>query len=178
MKRMNLGAGSIQPAGWVNVDVIGRRRAVTWDVLERPPAELESFDVIVCNHMLSDLSFHELPVALKNIYDILTHGGILRVMVPDIILLFEAWKRGDEAVFPQDDTTGSIDAKFCTMVTWFGTVKSVFTWGYLSEILLAAGFEDVSIPLNCGQTRFAHPSLGITDLDDRCAEALIVEAVK
>lgn len=191
MKRMNLACGSVQPEGWDNVDRAGFGQQFLWDVVAgAPPLEfvtfdrgtawvpvkLEDYDYIVCNHMLSDIGHHDLVPALKNIRSMLKEGGVLRILVPDVLQAFAAARLGQDWWFPQDDRTGSTDAKFCTFVTWFGESRSVFTYEYLSELLMKADFANVSGPLHCGQTRFgASP---IAQLDDRCTQALIVEAVR
>jgi predicted SAM-dependent methyltransferase len=180
---MNVGCGSIMPADWVNVDgdtwanpdatYLGLTEELAGHVIQRN-GWLAEFDCIVANHVICHIDHHELPVALRNIRSMLKPGGVFRVLVPDLFGAYLAWGRGDEDWFPQSDETGDLGAKFCTYLTWFGTVKSVFTYGYLSKMLLDAGFEDVSLALKCGETKFGEP--GITDLDDRCGEALIVEA--
>lgn len=193
MKRMNLGCGSVQPAGWDNADAGDHGQRFHWSVRDDPDRCAERFnfgwteasnadwpvggyDYIVTNHMLSDVGHHDLVGALSNIRSMLKLGGVLRILVPDVAKAFDAWLVGNETWFPQDARTGDIDAKFCTFLTWFGESRSVFTWGYLSSLLTAAGFSDVSIPLVCGETTFGPEE--ITELDDRCTEALIVEALR
>lgn len=178
MKRMNLGAGSILPATWDNVDIEERPGlAFVWDVRHPCPYEPQpGYDYIVANHMFSDVGHNDLVAALSNVRSMLAEGGVLRILVPDVFAAFRAWIRGDESWFPQDARTGDLDAKFCTFLTWFGDSRSVFTWGYLVALLHQAGFSDVSLDLKCGETTFGPPE--IVELDDRCTEALIVEALK
>lgn len=186
MKRMNLGCGSVQPKGWINVDGSLETRpvcmylnvlATNFDDLALSVGGVD-LDYIVCNHMLSDIGHHDLVPALKNIRSMLKEGGWLRILVPDIEKAIIAWEIGNEGWFPQDERTGGIHAKFCTFVTWFGESRSVFTWGYLFALLSEAGFWPISKALSCGHSMAAVDYWfdGITDLDDRCTEALIVEA--
>lgn len=188
MKRANLGCGSVQPEGWTNLDAnVGiEGYAETFGFVDVASSSfpamfehneyLRDYDYIVTNHMLSDIGHHDLVPALSNIRSMLKPGGVLRILVPDILRAVEALMTEDEDWFPQDERTGGIDAKFCTFVPWFGESKSVFTYGYLLELLRLAGFSDVSLPLECGHTKFGMTA-GITELDDRCREALIVEAL-
>lgn len=190
MERMNLGCGVIQPEGWINVDVDTDHfntedenhayldvRSTNFSTVARRENWLGNIDYIVANHVLSDIGHHELVLAMANIRALLRTGGVLRILVPDILRAVEALMTEDEDWFPQDERTGGIDAKFCTFVPWFGEAKSVFTYGYLLELLRLAGFSDVSLPCECGETQFGLKP-GITDLDDRCREALIVEALR
>lgn len=190
MKRMNLGCGSIQPEGWINVDRDTDHFNGEWgtdqylDVTNTELAEAitkrygwTDLDYIVCNHMLSDIGHHDLVPALKNIRSMLREGGVLRILVPDIEKAYEAHQRRDEAWFPQDEQTPGVDAKFCTFWTWYGDSKSVFTSEYLRFLLHRAGFSAVASGLHCGYTSYQFPQFeGITDLDDRCTQALIMEA--
>lgn len=189
VKRMNLGCGSVQPEGWINVDRDTDHFNGEWgtdqylDVINTELTEIiakrygwTDLDYIVCNHMLSDIGHHDLVAALKNIRSMLKEGGVLRILVPDIAKAIEAWQLRDEAWFPQDSRTGGLDAKFCTFVMWFGESRSCFTYYYLRELLMKAGFRDISPELSCFESKYNLD--GLTDLDDRCTEALIVEARK
>lgn len=185
---MNLGSGGVIVEGWTNLDLhpTDHPAAGFVNVLNSQSVALHfDYDYIVCNHMLSDIGHHDLVPALKNVRSMLKDGGMLRILVPNMEKAWRAWMNGDEAWFPQDERTGDINAKFCTFITWFGDSRSAFVYPYLKSLLLEAGFTFVSPPLECGRTML-HPVdgqlrpvySGITDLDDRCAEALIVEAVR
>lgn len=185
MKRMNLGCGSVQPEGWINVDGSLETRPVCMylNVLNPNFDDLAAsvggvdLDYIVCNHMLSDLDWHQLPVALRNIASMLKPGGLLRILVPDALAMFEAYARGDARWFPQSDATPGLEQKFCTMVTWYGSVKSVFTPGYVYELLSDAGFAQ-SVEVIVGETLLGSPYPGITDLDGDRTTCLVFEGLK
>lgn len=188
VKRANYGCGSVQPAGWDHIDrhdhgqrfvLMDGSQVMVWDRRTDDHYDLDGYDCIVLNHVLSDIDHHHLVGFLMDIHSILKHGGVVRILVPNVAAAFRAWERGQGDWFPQDERTGDINAKFCTFVTWFGESKSVFTYDYLASLIEQAGFENWSAPLICGVTRFdPDRRLGITELDDRCTEALIVEAVR
>lgn len=180
MKRANIGAGSIQPDDWVNFDAVAQMGlpSIVWDVRKPAhPSAQEAFDYAVCSFMLQELDHHEIPGALDNMLDILKPGGVLRILVPNVITPFLRYGEEDEAWFPQDDRTGGLDAKFCTMLVWYGTVRSVFTHTYLVE-LLGKVRADIDRPRLClfGQTSSSYGE--IVRLDSRAKEALIVEVTK
>ena len=176
VKRANIGCGSIRPQGWWNFDIDDSGAVFFWDV--RKPlsgAHFDGFfDYAVSSFSLNELDHHELPVALRNIRQVLKPGGVLRVLVPDALRAFQAFQRIDEEWFPQDERTGGLDAKFCTFITWYGTVKSIFTLDYLTDLLIEADFTTVG-RRTYGESWFL-PGSGITELDSRPKEALIMEA--
>jgi predicted SAM-dependent methyltransferase len=183
LMRANIGAQ--RPVeGWINFDIAPLDEAdpavvgtpyVAWDVRTECYRDfIDEFDYAVCSFMLQELDFHELPGALENIRAILKPGGWLRVLVPDIVRAFNRYRQREETWFPQDERTGGLDEKFCTYVTWFGTSKSVFTHWYMSNLLRGAGFEARSASI--GYTSCTYR--GITELDSRPKEALVMEGCK
>ena len=174
--RVNFGCGSVQPDGWVNVDRQDLGQEHVADALTGLPFPDDSVDYIVANHSLSDLDHHELSRALPELCRCLVRGGVLRVLVPDLVAAFRAWERVDEAWFPLGDDLPSIDERLCTFVGWFGTAKSQWTAGYATTLLRRAGFEAV-VPARPKETLLCTDA-GITELDDRLVQALIVEARK
>lgn len=146
--KLNIGCGSVQPEGWVNADndiayITGDKTHTPWyaDLTTHLPWADQTFDLIVADHVLSDLDYHQLPSALLELRRVLKDDGTLRVLVPDIVGAMDAYDRRDSDWFPQDENTVGLGARFCTFVTWFGTVKSVFTPMYLQQLLSDAGFH-------------------------------------
>lgn len=185
MMRANVGCGTQMPDGWDNFDIMGAE-AYFWDV--RCPMDswnlnqndgkhpvTNRYDYVVSSFALQELDFHELPKALDNLYAILKPGGALRILVPNVMLPFKALLEHNEKWFPQDERSGGLDGKFCSYVTWFGTVRSVFTAGYLTELFCKGQWSRIG-PSVYGDTRTAYP--GIVELDSRPKEALVFEALK
>lgn len=173
VRKLNIGCGVIQPEGWHNVDNVDYGQQWISDVRTWRGADWGSFDLIVANHLLSCFDHHELQdTVLPILRDTLAPGGVLRILVPDANKAILAYQMGDHAFFPQGNDMTVIDERFCTFLTWFGESKSIFTYQYLHDLLYGAGFS-VSPSLFCGE----EPVLvGSSVLDDRCHEALIVEA--
>jgi predicted SAM-dependent methyltransferase len=169
LTRANVGCGSIRPQKWANID------PHNWDIrMPARAAHCRLYRSAVMNHVLDHLDHHELVPALANVRDILQPGGVLRVMVPDLMEAFYAYQQHQEEWFPQDERTGDLDAKFCTYITWFGTQKSVFTRPYLQRVLEAAGFRDVKA---CRFQQTWSDDERITELDDRQFESIFMEGV-
>jgi hypothetical protein len=177
-RRANIGCGSIQPADWFNFDVEIGTGAMWWDV--RKPLTGASFngyfEYAVCSFMLQELDHHEIPGGLENIAATIKKGGVLRILVADIMKAVSAYQAHDEEWFPQDSRTGGLEAKFCTYLTWYGTARSVFTVNYLCSMMLKTGLFSAIKGCPFGETAFCS-DLEITSLDARLPEALIVEGV-
>lgn len=176
VRKANIGCGSVVVPGWDNYDIARYEGVAYLDI--RDPRQTRplggAFDVIVAHHVLSALDHHELPVALRNVRQMLSPGGVLRVSVPDVEEGFRALQDGDKDWFPQDDKLPDLDARFCTWATWFGTHKSVFTEGYLRELLYAGGFSPV---MRTVFGRSEYVALDATELDTREGESLFMEGI-
>lgn len=171
---LNWGCGSIQPAGWVNAD------SDTWvfqgaegHVIPPNPAELAyqfpdaHFDGIVANHSLQQVSHHALPAVFAELARVTKPGGWLRVLVPDVVAGFDAYKRLDRAWFPiSAEECPSISEAFSRWLTWYGTNCTAFTPSYLYERAGCGGWirmrDDAVLP----------PAA--LELDDREGESLVV----
>lgn len=214
MRRLNVGCGSVQPPDWDNADVRYMGQQYSLNVLSsdggynfnRPrewahdrateralggehwtgsgEAQLEPYDYIVANHLLSCFSHHELiERVLPNLRSMLKPGGVLRVLVPDANKAVLAYLNGDAAFFPLGDDLPDPAERFCTFLPWFGESKSIFDVFYLHSIAMKGGFAWTD-----GEPRMARgsavcrpgvswflPDSEITALDDRPVQSLIME---
>ena len=175
--KLHLGCGENIVEGWVNADIWARReRGVKWvDITQRITLQWkpETFDVIAAHHVLNELSWDGVRAALENCHWLLKPGGVLRVSVPDIWAAFMAARSGRTDWFPTGDKATTIDEMFCGYLSWFGTNRTQFTGPFLRELLERAGFRDI-LRLACGHSRVP----GAAELDDRCSESIIMEALR
>lgn len=79
-------------------------------------------------------------------------------------------------------TTGSPDTEVTTLsgklivqITWYGSVRTPFTWEFCRELLDRAGFRRV---VRCAFQVTASAHAAIVELDNRERESLFVEAVR
>jgi predicted SAM-dependent methyltransferase len=180
VRRLNLGCGSVQPEGWVNVDLYGVMFGCRqFDITNALDVELladahGAFDEIVANHLLSCFSHWELldPV-LPNILRLLKPGGVFRAMVPDARKAALAYLEDDASHFPLGDDLPSASERFCTFLPWFGESKSIFDERYLGVLLRTAGFTTVVFSPHHATVLGTR---GIYDLDDREEHSLVMEA--
>lgn len=178
MRRLNLGCGSIRRDGWVGIDLAppAPDDGITYvqhDVVaDGIPFTDGHLDVIVANHFLCALPTEQVPPVLAECRRVLAPGGVLRVLVPDLLGAVSAYRRRDRSWFPNlvDRPDVSIDSGLCAYVTWFGTNLSVYTPELLVELLTDAGFRQAL----CGYDVGGPPEE--RELDDRARESIIARA--
>lgn len=177
LKRLNWGCGSwIQP-GWINADMKDDpRQEISCDIRDGLPLEDGSIDYAVSIHALPEVPYPDLVPVLTELRRVLKPGGVLRLGLPDVNRLIDAYRRGDRAFFQvPDEEMASLGGKFIVHLIWYGYTRTFFNYEFMAEALEKAGYRDVR---ECGyrETRSAHP--GIIELDNREEESFFVEAVK
>jgi SAM-dependent methyltransferase len=175
-RRLNLGCGPAARPGWINVD---RRPAPGLDAradARQLPFPDRSFDVVVASHVLQDLPYPDVRAALSQIRRVLRPGGVLRLGLPDLERAVRAWIDNDRRYFYiGDEDATSIGGKLCLQISWYGSVRTPFTWDFIEELAYRAGFRSVK---RCAFGQTAGPWPEIVALDNRERETLFVEAVR
>jgi len=176
MRRLNWGCGPEIRDGWENSDLIdyGHGQQHVGDITAGLPYDDGWFDYAVSHHVLQMIAWPDLVPTLVELRRVITAVGWLRLSVPSLHAAMNAWARNDRSWFPIDDRhEESVDGKFCMYVTQAGATRSVFTLGWLLELLGRAGFSTMC-PCRAFET-----STGIDDLtalDSRRVESLYVDA--
>jgi predicted SAM-dependent methyltransferase len=177
VRRLHWGCGGSARPGWINSDIkAGPGIDISADISEGLPLEDESLDYAVSIHALQEIPLDRLVPVLCELRRVLAEGGVLRLVLPDLIKGIRAYERGDRDYFlvPDEDAT-SLGAKLVVQLIWYGYSRVLFTAEFIEELLLKAGFSRV---LHCEykQTNSHFPE--ITALDNRERESLFVEAIK
>ena len=174
--RLNWGCGPHGKPGWTNVD----RHAfpgvdMRCDLLVGGlPFDSKTFDFAVAMHVLQDMLWFDIPVALAELQRVLKTGGVLRLGLPDLDRAIAAYQRGDTGSFHvPDNDARNIGSKFVTQIIWYGSVFTPFTFDFAHELLQRAGFVDVQ---RCAFGCTAGQHREIVELDNRERESMFVEA--
>jgi hypothetical protein len=177
VERLNWGCGPVPALGWTNSDRLAAAGVdLCCDIRDGLPVEDGRFHYAVGIHALQDVPYLDVRPVLRELRRVLTRGGVLRLALPDFEKSIAAWQRRDAGYFyiPDGEVT-SIGGKLIVQAIWYGSVRTPFTFDFIEELALAAGFRHVS---RCAfrSTESAYPD--IVSLDNRERESLFVEAVK
>jgi hypothetical protein len=133
-------------------------------------------EYIVSIHALPEMPYEEVVPALKELRRVLKKGGVLRLVLPDLLKGVRAYEQGDRDYFlVPDEDAESLGAKLIVQLIWYGYSRTLFTPEFIEELLRKAGFKRVE---HCAyrETRSLFPD--IVSLDNRERESLFVEAFK
>jgi SAM-dependent methyltransferase len=177
VRRLNWGCGGHTLPGWINSDVKAEPGInLTCDIRQGLPLEDSSIDYAASIHALPEVPYAEIVPVLRELRRVLKPGGILRLVLPDLLKGVRAYERGDRDYFlVPDGDAERLGAKLVTQLLWYGYSRTLFTADFVEEMLLKAGFSRVE---HCGYRHTTGPWPEIVDLDNRQAESLFVEAHK
>ncbi|GAA4310815.1 class I SAM-dependent methyltransferase [Klenkia terrae] len=181
---LNLGSGTYNAPGWVNIDLWGLHAAwgvqpdVIWDLRRPLPLPDGSVDAVFLEHVLEHLPAPVGLAAVDQAFRLLRPGGVLRISVPD----FGRYAREYAARKTAPTAPGVIDAVRPGRPTdLLALAEVVYDHGHVSiwddetlvVLLEAAGFTDVA-PSGFGAGRVG-PS---PDSPQRQPESVYVEGVR
>jgi predicted SAM-dependent methyltransferase len=81
---LNIGADGNRPKGWLNVDLYPTFGVVYLDATLMSPLPSESFDAVLCEHMIEHVSRGHAFEICKQIHRVLKPGGVARLVTPDL----------------------------------------------------------------------------------------------
>ena len=176
-RRLNWACGPTPAPGWINSDRLEAPGIdISCDIRNGLPVADDEFEYVVSIHGLQDLAYPDIVPTLRELRRVLEPSGVLRLGVPDLDRAIAAYMRGDRRYFyVPDGDASSLGAKLVTQITWYGSVRTPFTYDSLEEWLLAAGFRTVE---RCEYRRTTTRDPEIVRLDNRERESLFVEAMK
>lgn len=179
--RLNIGAGPWPPDGWVAIDPNPAYPAAFHsDVISGLPLESASAEGAVAHHVLQMVAWPDLVPWLTEVRRVLRPGAWLRLSVPDLRQVHRwldpGWPsyRFDPPPIA-DEHEASIDGKVCLWVSQAGATRSVFTGGWLAELLQRAGYARTQV---CGFGDSGDAPPWLTELDahpDRRTESAYVQ---
>jgi predicted SAM-dependent methyltransferase len=101
--RLNVGAQSNRPAGWLNVDVEPGRFNVYLDATKMTAIPDGTFDAVLLEHMIEHVSAIDGLAVMRSVHRILKPGGVARFVTPRLERLAR------NLIDPQHDTDLEIE---------------------------------------------------------------------
>ena len=154
--KLHLGSGGHAIAGWVNLDV--HPAPLCWNVHWGLPFADGAATHVFVSHLFEHLFFpHDAMAFLVELKRVLAPGGCVRIVVPDVAQLIDAYQRGDRAFFAQRAAhwqgargDGPLLAQFLNYAGagpdpgyLFEAHKFGYDFDTLAHLLREAGFEGI-----------------------------------
>ena len=146
LRHLHLGCGTKYLPGFVNIDGNLFNKIDLWlDVRNGLPFSSASVDSIYSTHMFEHFFADELNALLRECLRVLKPGGGIRLIVPNLESAITAYGRKESGwfhdAFPRH--FDSLGGRFSNFVFCDGQHRTAFDFGYLDEVLRAAGFREV-----------------------------------
>ena len=181
---VNVGSGGKGLPGWVNIE-LHRHHDTTLQLDIRHPLPLADNSVarILAEHVVEHIDFRQdIPRVLSDWHRILRPDGVLRIIVPDIKRMIEAYVSGDKARWLElgwdlEAMPGDIHTPMHILNHTFNQdSEHLFAYDFetLALVLRRAGFETIE---RMSYRRSRDPQLAI-DQQYHAPYSLYVEAVK
>jgi predicted SAM-dependent methyltransferase len=95
--RLDLGSGASPIPSWINVDLVGHKPDLAWDLSMPLPLADGSVEAIFSEHLLEHLPLATALDLIRECYRLLAPGGTLRVGVPDAGAYLRAYDGDDQS---------------------------------------------------------------------------------
>lgn len=192
VKRLQIGAGTHNIAGWLNTDIEPAAGQVYLDAGAHFPFPDGTFKYVYAEQLIEHLTYPQAQVFVKESFRVLAPGGHIRLATPDLMALVDLFRKDKTAMQQKLLNFQLGNAHLPTTplpeTAWFNTL--VRSWGHqfiydqesLRLTLEEAGFKKVT-RYHLGVSDAAdlkdleqHWQIGGKDIDE--ATSMYIEAVK
>jgi predicted SAM-dependent methyltransferase len=137
---LHLGSGREHKKGWVNVDLVGARVDLAWNVGHRLPFADSSVIGIFHEHLLEHLTLAQGMRLTRECARVLEPGGTLRIGVPDVAALIADYSSGGTQLLAKKPLRPTAMLALQEMFYWhnhqtmydFDTIDALVRWAGLS----------------------------------------------
>ena len=174
---LNAGCGPNIVPGFMNIDCYWRPGILCWDLTRALPFGDSSLKGIYSEHCLEHLTYEDAGKALREFRRVLSPGGHLRVVVPDVELYIDLYVRarsGEKVVLPcQEELQTKTPLFALNRIMRDHQHLYAYDFEAMRQLIEQAGFHSVT------RTTFgsgSDPKL-LIDTPERACESLYVEAL-
>jgi len=151
---LHLGAGAYTHTGWIGSDILPGSKQIVWlDATKAFPIDSQSFDYILCEHMIEHIPWESALNMLTECHRVLRPGGVVRIATPDLSVLFDLYHKPPTPA-GQNYLKWIVDhyiAREDSYKPIFVVNNAFRNWGHqflfdedaLRAILTSAGFTDI-----------------------------------
>jgi len=169
---LHLACGEHYVDGWLNIDLVGSRADMVWDLRKPLPVKQGTVRAIFHEHFIEHLPIADAVQMLSDCHGLLRPGGVLRIGVPDFQRHFRSYVESDG--FLEQIRPGRPSPLFALN-------ELIYSYGHTSLwdpdtfriVLNEIGFAEVQVK-EFGQSVLAPAP----DLLDRQFGTLYIEAIK
>ena len=164
-----------------NIEFNKRRNIIFADATKEFPFKDNSADIIYSSHMLEHLSRHSASHFIKECHRVLKKGGILRIVVPDIKKLSDAYLIDkDSDKFLEDSLLAcpsitTLKEKIYFLFIGFRHHQWMYDFTSLKRLIANHGFNNI-VEQFPGISLIEKP--GDLNLNERADESIYIEAMK
>lgn len=168
--RLHLGCGWNMLDGWINIDLVGGKTDLVWDLRKPLPFAASSVDAVFLEHVFEHMTYSETLTVLRHITKVLKPGGVLRVGVPDAGMYARWYATEPDAL--RETRWGRPTAMLALREVFQEHAHvSAYDAETLILVLQAGGFPGAEVT-EAGTSRLLDPA---PDMPERWAETVYVE---
>jgi predicted SAM-dependent methyltransferase len=172
--KLHLGCGDVRIEGWRNVDLAGSQADFVWDLRKPLPVRPGTVSAVFNEHFLEHLPLADAMGAIRQSYELLAPGGIIRIGVPDFRRYFEDYVASGAMIDNARPGRPTVLVALNEVIYSYGHT-SLWDAPTLIKLLSEIGFVDVR------ERAFRESALDPapdTELRSRHSPTLYIEAVK
>jgi predicted SAM-dependent methyltransferase len=173
--KLHYGCGPRMLPGWVNIDGWPNPGIDLVTDLRQPlPLASGSCDFIFSEHVFEHIDRAFRLRVLREFHRLLSPAGVMRIVVPDMELAVDAYRRQDISWFDRAGIGGTTPAEGLNNLVSMHTHRFIDDWASLEPLLREAGFSKVE---RSTFNASVHPELRIDrEEESRAISSLYVEA--
>lgn len=96
VRKLQIGCGNNRPSGWLNADTHGDTFHL--DATESFPFPANTFQFVLCEHMIEHIHFNNALEMLKECYRTMKRSGRIRISTPDLAIYGQMLSTTDPAL--------------------------------------------------------------------------------